>query len=135
MLFEHGNLREVVDHERSSCGCPTGPAQVLGPNASPAAIAAAAANPFPLAQSQGLAANPEHAMPAPGTAETQIDTTIAYNAGDAKPIPAATPIKPDDNQPHDLAGAIARFFHKLFHRNSPRNSSKTNKNRSALQSN
>ncbi|MFC6646580.1 hypothetical protein ACFQBQ_13490 [Granulicella cerasi] len=53
VLFEHGNLREVVDKERSSCGCPnSAPPQQLAANATPAQRAAAA-HPFPEAESQG----------------------------------------------------------------------------------
>ena len=121
VLFEHGNLREVVDHEHSSCGCPpAGPVNVLGANASTAAAQASQEHPFPLAQSQGLAPNPEHTMPPPGTAETQMSSTLAYNAGDPVPAagtPAASPsAKPTAAEPHDFAGAIAAFFHRLFHR-------------------
>ena len=55
--FQHGSLREVVDHEPEPCGCPrTPPVQVAaapgGPSSTPADTA------FPVAQSEGLAAPP-----------------------------------------------------------------------------
>ena len=64
VLFEHGSLHEVVDNERSPCGCPTAPPppvqQIAAtPNATPSQPTppdvAAAEHPFPAAASQGLA--------------------------------------------------------------------------------
>lgn len=45
VMFQHGSLREVVDNEKESCGCPPPPEQNTG-------------NEFPLAQSEGLAPTP-----------------------------------------------------------------------------
>jgi len=116
VLFEHGSLREVVDNERSPCGCPT-PA--------PARNAAEAAHPFPAAISEGLAAPPASANAAPpGEKHTQVTETLSYGAGQPPPpaltdtsIPAATTsTAPPPTPPgaHDLIHALGRFFHKLF---------------------
>ena len=45
VMFQHGNLHEVVDQEKEPCGCPPAPAAANG-------------NEFPLAQSEGLASMP-----------------------------------------------------------------------------
>jgi hypothetical protein len=84
VLFEHGSLHEVVDNERSPCGCPSAtpatqpaatPAPAPNPDANPAqpaaasstpAALAAAQHPFPEAASQGLA-------PATAPANTEPD--------------------------------------------------------------
>src|ERR1700761_7903483 len=61
VLFEHGSLKEVVDHESSACGCPPEPAMtvadaLIGPAATGAAEKTAAEqHPFPAAVSAGLA--------------------------------------------------------------------------------
>jgi hypothetical protein len=96
VLFEHGSLKEVVDHESSSCGCP--PEQTMsvadallhssGSGNSPAGDAATAAkpaaeeHPFPAAVSAGLA--PPSAVPqAPsGAAHTQVSAALS-SGGDA----------------------------------------------------
>src|SRR5579875_742974 len=85
VLFEHGSLHEVVDNERSPCGCPQPappPVQVAaaGPGAAlTPAQAAAAEHPFPAATSQGL--TPAAAVPnsPPGEKGTQIATTFSYS--------------------------------------------------------
>ncbi len=77
VMFEHGSLREVVDQEKESCGCPPAPAEMKG-------------NDFPLAQSEGLAPTPppkpspavRASKPAPQTAP------LVYSAG---ATPAAAP--------------------------------------------
>jgi hypothetical protein len=84
VLFEHGSLREVVDHETSSCGCPKTDALVLagkGKHGDGKIPEAARINPFPEAVSQGLA-KPDlpQAQPAPvGVVQTQVSSTLAYN--------------------------------------------------------
>ena len=142
VLFEHGNLRQVVDNERSPCGCPQpapAPSSVAA-NGSPAAQAAAQ-HPFPAAASEGLASTPPPLNSPPGEKQTQVATTFSYvegappppstqpappaaNAVSPAPVPGAssrssstTTAEPPPTPPgaHDLAHAIGRFFHKLFH--------------------
>lgn len=133
VLFEHGNLHEVVDHESSSCGCPPPSAPVIevgqAPPGTPTTPAAAEAhNPFPAAVSQGLAAE---AKPVPVTqpdaSAPQVSTTMSYGSPAAKPaetpVPAAAPVTqstslaPPPSPPgaHDIMHAIGHFFHRLFH--------------------
>lgn len=97
VLFEHASLKEVVDHESSSCGCPPAPvppgmnlADALitaappgsDATASPAAPASPARtaeqqHPFPAAVSEGLA--PPAAIPqAPaGALHSQVSATLS----------------------------------------------------------
>jgi hypothetical protein len=123
VLFEHGSLREVVDNERSPCGCPA-PPPVLTANSTPAEVAAAQ-HPFPAAASQGLAPTPLAANAAPeGEKHTQVAATLTNLAPPVTPPPAPTPqpaqqasTEPPPAPPgaHDLVHAIGHFFHKLFH--------------------
>ena len=123
VLFEHGSLREVVDNERSPCGCPTEPA---------AATPAEAAHPFPAAVSAGLVpAQPVGNSTPDGQTHTQIDANLSYSAGQPRPaiaaataaaatpnpVAAPTSTEPPPTPPgaHDIAHAIGHFFHKLFH--------------------
>ena len=92
VLFEHGSVREVVDHESSPCGCPeVNPGMsiaeaLLAPGAGgsapkPGAAQANAKNPFPEAQSAGLtpeAAAPVVAAPAAAT-QAQVSEGLAYS--------------------------------------------------------
>jgi hypothetical protein len=154
VLFEHGSLREVVDNERSPCGCPSAPAPVQQIASTPGQpttpTAAAAEHPFPAAASEGLAptAPPVNAEPA-GEKHTQVATTLSYDANHPNTVPPSavqptiqtgatgstsgsstgsadntspTP-PPTPPGPHDLASAIGRFFHKLFHPHSDKPSS------------
>jgi hypothetical protein len=91
VLFEHASLKEVVDHESSSCGCP--PEQttmsvadaLLHPvapgEAATAEKPAAEQHPFPAAVSAGLA--PQAAIPqAPaGAAHTQVSAALSSGEG------------------------------------------------------
>lgn len=107
VLFEHGSLREVVDNERSPCGCPPAPppvqqvASTSNPNlTAPAAdpgqpttpAAAAAQHPFPAAASEGLAPTPSPPHePAPvGEAQTQVSTVLSYDAAHPNAVPPST---------------------------------------------
>jgi hypothetical protein len=92
--FQHGSLREVVDHEPEPCGCPvTPPVNVAaapgGPSSTPADTA------FPVAQSEGLAAPPApHPVPVvpPGEPHVQVTVPLTYDADKpAAPAPAPTP--------------------------------------------
>ncbi|AFL86585.1 hypothetical protein Terro_0236 [Terriglobus roseus DSM 18391] len=85
VLFEHGSLREVVDHEANSCGCPrNGDNLVLagkgnrGDGKIRPLTEAAKANPFPEAVSQGLV-KPE-TPPAPaGEVHAQVTSQLNYS--------------------------------------------------------
>lgn len=96
LLFEHGSLREVVDHETSPCGCPPAPVLSVADAGTPtdAAHAAhpggaistadpAAAHPFPAAESQGLAPtqSPAAAVPQAPANEphAQVAATLGFN--------------------------------------------------------
>ena len=119
VMFEHGSLDQVVDNEAESCGCPAAapvvvasnaaasekPVAAVNPNAAdktnaapgttnaaaPGKAAAEAANPFPLAQSEGLAAAPAAAVkpvvPA-GQVHAEVEAPITYDAA-ATPNPEA----------------------------------------------
>lgn len=99
VLFEHGSLREVVDHESSPCGCPPVPTISVadaGASTAPAAAAKPGAkaspneseHPFPAAQSQGLAPTPEIPQAPPGQVHAQVSTTLSYSANPSNPAPA-----------------------------------------------
>jgi hypothetical protein len=108
VLFEHGNLHEVVDHERTPCGCPDEQGQTVGdallasrdtspaPSAveppkqaalqtaeqiaAAAAVKAAEAHPFPAAISEELAPAPEVPQAPVGVVHMQISDSLTYNA-------------------------------------------------------
>jgi hypothetical protein len=106
--FQHGSLREVVDHEPEPCGCPatpvtsvastgtstTNPAAPGRPVGGPSSTAADTA--FPIAESEGLAP-----APAPPTAptvpagETHVQVTVPLTySGDNPTAASATPAGP-----------------------------------------
>jgi hypothetical protein len=118
VLFEHGSLHEVVDHETSPCGCPE--AQGVPVADAPLAPAADAQHPFPVAVSEGLAPVPEVPQAPPGEVHAQVSETLSYNAQPSAPpsgnpeagAPPAAPAPPVN----DLAHIIGRLFRKLFRR-------------------
>lgn len=125
VLFEKGSLREVVDHERSECGCPGADTPMqLAANAS-AAEKAAAANPFPAAASEGLAVTqPVSNDGAVGEKQTQISTTFSYGEGQGPPLSTVEPslgatgsvaigIVPP--RKHSFGYKFKHFFYRLFH--------------------
>lgn len=125
VLFERGSLREVVDHERSACGCPGAEtAMQLAANAS-AAEKASAANPFPAAASEGLAGTEPVANSPVGEKQTQISTTFTYGAGQAAPpstveAPAGSGAAeavtaPAPARKRGFGYKFKHFFYKLFH--------------------
>jgi hypothetical protein len=128
VLFEHGDLHQVVDRESSSCGCPPVQPVAVAAAGSPADVAAAQ-NPFPTAVSQGLAPEAVPAnTPPPGQEHVQVADTLAYGASQpdtpALPKPVAPPVQaaavstePPPSPPgaHDIFHAVGQFFHKLFH--------------------
>jgi hypothetical protein len=88
VLFEHGSLNEVVDNETDPCGCPATPPVNVARGKS-----AAEQNPFPLAQSEGLApppAAPTKPTVPPGQVETEVQAPIAYDSAHPElPLPEA----------------------------------------------
>jgi len=90
VMFLHGSLREVVDNEKESCGCPPEPVKSLTGDS-------LAANEFPVAQSEGLAPlSPAPAHTAePGVQAAQVTARLGYDgsqsaaAQGAAAIPAA----------------------------------------------
>jgi hypothetical protein len=136
VLFEHGSLKEVVDHESSACGCPPEPTMtvadaLIGPAAPGAAEKTAAEqHPFPAAVSAGLApaAVPQSSA---GTVHTQVAAALSSSggadslaeptakdavAGDAKSpaggqvAPTPAPAKSSKNP----FRAVGRFFRHIF---------------------
>jgi hypothetical protein len=110
VLFEHGSLHEVVDHESIPCGCPEtagmsiadallAPAATVGSGGKaptqPAPSATPAQQPFPTAVSEGLAPAPVVPQAAPGQMHTQIADALTYNAQPAaEPVTAAAVVPP-----------------------------------------
>jgi hypothetical protein len=114
VMFQHGSLREVVDHEKEPCGCPP-PAD------------AAHGNEFPLAQSEGLAPLPKAAPPAvqSGNASAKPLETLAYNGAEHAVQPVADPaqVTPSASQPaappavlkkKGFLASVGRFFRRIF---------------------
>jgi len=115
VMFQHGNLHEVVDQEKEPCGCP--PATISG-------------NEFPLAQSEGLAPT-LHPAPVPvgpvGQA-AQTSAPLVYNAADRAPEAATAALAaPPANPPANAPAAaplpekkpgffkrVGRFFKRVF---------------------
>lgn len=134
VMFEHGSLEQVVDNETEPCGCPVAAAPVAVARASTAdkptqKTEAEAANPFPLAQSEGLA--PAPAVPvkpeAVGAAHAEVQAPIAYDAtatpnpslpGAAGPAPVSTESQPVNTQIADVQLPKEKhggFFHSIGH--------------------
>ncbi len=107
VLFEHGSLREVVDNEKESCGCPAEPKPPLSvagtgaPGTAPATAGqpvaptkAEAENPFPLAESEGLKPLPPQtdrpAAPA-GQARAQVEAPLVYDSHNPEALPPEPP--------------------------------------------
>jgi hypothetical protein len=143
VLFEHASLKEVVDHESSSCGCPPEPTMTVADallnsgNAGTLSDARTAAelHPFPAAVSAGLAPAPIPEAPA-GALHEQVSATL--NSGDSpdsttepQPTPAINSANPSaasgalqnpvpaaappvNPSGHGFAHAIGRFFRKIF---------------------
>jgi hypothetical protein len=90
VLFEHGDLHEVVDHETEPCGCPQeqgatvadallapAGAKIGGKTATPPT---AALHPFPAAVSEELAPVAEKPEGAVAPAQPQATVALTYNA-------------------------------------------------------
>ncbi|WP_433974075.1 nuclease [Tunturiibacter lichenicola] len=138
VLFEHASLKEVVDHENSSCGCPpeqptmtVADALLSGgaPGSGDAAKTAAEAHPFPAAVSAGLAPAAVPPQAPEGALHEQVSATLSSSGGaDSLAEPAAAP-KADATaatttvnaaapsatpQKHGFGHAIGRFFKRIF---------------------
>lgn len=157
VLLEHGSVTQVVDNEQDPCGCPpdvpvsvadsgvTGtnpakPGEQIAPT-SQAHNAAAAQNPFPLAESEGLKPPPglptAPVVPA-GTPHAEVSAPLAFDANhpeappappvgttetspQPKPVPtsaihvetAQAPAAPQKPHP-GFFRHIGRFFRRLF---------------------
>jgi hypothetical protein len=87
--FQHGSLREVVDHEPEPCGCPRTPAvNVAAASGGPSSTSADTA--FPVAQSEGLAAPPApHPVPVVPAGEPHVQVTVPLTYDANKPPPPA----------------------------------------------
>lgn len=119
VLFEHGSLRDVVDHESSSCGCPKDESLVLagkGKRGDGKVTEAVRANPFPEAVSQGLQ-QPTVPQAPPDQVHVQVSTALNYNGvsntvtgppGETTgPIPPATVGSPAVQGAAPSAGSLA----------------------------
>lgn len=82
VMFQHGNLHEVVDQEKEPCGCPPPPVNT-------------AANEFPLAQSEGLVPTPAPAAPVVSAPHTSTSAALVpplvYSKGNEETPPALAP--------------------------------------------
>jgi hypothetical protein len=133
VLFEHGSLKEVVDHESSACGCPPEPTMsvadaLVNANGS-GAKTAAEAHPFPAAVSAGLAPATVPQSSA-GSVHTQVTATLnAGGGGDTLAVTKASTDAAAETAKNAAAGqtppapakssnnpfrAVGRFFKKIF---------------------
>jgi hypothetical protein len=89
VLFEHGSVREVVDHETTPCGCPENGVSVAEALIAPGTTkkvepsnTAITQHPFPMAQSAELAPNEatEPAAPAVAAVGPQVGEALSYTA-------------------------------------------------------
>jgi hypothetical protein len=131
VLFEHGSLKEVVDHESSACGCPPEPTMTVADallNAGGAGSGGAAPktvaeeHPFPAAVSAGLAPATVPQAPA-GQAHTQVSAALSSGGDGGSTAEPAAPAKsaeaaqatPAPAAPKkDLVHVVGRFFKRLF---------------------
>lgn len=135
VLFEHGSLHEVVDHETEPCGCPDSSGvslaeALIAPNhggkaLTPQVAQANAQHPFPAAQSEGLAPSPGVPQAPPGVVHAQVTQNLSYNGAAPRPAPAtpapaqppaplAPPPAPAQPQHRGVFRSIGHFFHKIF---------------------
>lgn len=116
VLFEHGNLREVVDRETTPCGCPPeerpgisiAEAVLQQPGAGPVSPSQAeSAHPFPQAVSDGLARPAPRTPEAPGGTHVQVATALTYNpSSPVSPSPVSpAPISPNSVSPKAVPAA------------------------------
>ena len=107
VLFEHASLKEVVDHESSSCGCPTEPASEPTMSVADALVNSGTAgakgqaapaktaeeqHPFPAAVSEGLAPVATIPQAPPGALHSQVSATLSSNGSpDSTAVPPPPP--------------------------------------------
>ena len=103
VLFEHGSLKEVVDHESSSCGCPPEPVMTVADALVNSALAAGGTgtvapktaeeqHPFPAAVSEGLAPAPPVPQMQAGMVHAQVSATLSSGG---EPDSTAEPKPPE----------------------------------------
>jgi len=138
VLFEHGSLKEVVDHESSSCGCPPEATMsvadaLLHPgspgDATTAEKPTVEQHPFPAAVSAGLAPPPAVPQAPAGAVHTQVSAALSSGGGSdslaeppgaAEKTPTSAPAPsvvaaPQAAPPkHDLVHSVGRFFKRIF---------------------
>ncbi len=116
VMFQHGNLQEVVDQEKEPCGCPAPPKPDT--------------NDFPMAQSAGLAPLPPPASAPPeNAAKPQISEPLVFqSAAPALPAaeppatstatspaaPATQPTQPPATKKPSFFSRVGRFFRRIF---------------------
>jgi hypothetical protein len=136
VLFEHGSLKEVVDHESSSCGCPPEPTMTVAdallhpgaPGGTETEKTAAEQHPFPAAVSAGLAPAAPTPQAPTGAVHTQVSAALSSGEGadsltppdttakaPASPpaAPAVAPTPQPAPQKHDLVHTVGRFFKRI----------------------
>lgn len=126
VLFEHGSLDEVVDNETEPCGCPpAAPPTSTARSEGGGAKAAAERNPFPLAESEGLApsatAPAKPAVPA-GQVETEVQTPITYDSAHpelppppSQEVSSVATAEGKTRKPHrGFFHSIGHFFRRIF---------------------
>jgi hypothetical protein len=130
VLFQHGSVRDVVEHETVPCGCPEPGSSVAEALVAPGSTrtgrqaeplnAAATQHPFPIAQSGGLVSAPVQsspdAPPPPPPETPQISDALSYSAAtknpdqparDANPVNVtAAPVSPVATAANAPNGAI-----------------------------
>jgi hypothetical protein len=142
VLFEHGSLKEVVDHESSSCGCP--PEQTMSvadallkpvaPGGSASEKTAAEQHPFPAAVSAGLTSAAAVPQAPAGAVHTQVAAALSSSggadslaepsakeasAGDVKSsaggaVAQTTPAPAPEKSSKNPFRAVGRFFKHIF---------------------
>jgi hypothetical protein len=137
VMFENGSLQKVVDNETEPCGCPAAAPAVAASSGvtdktnavAPDKTVAEAANPFPLAQSEGLApapAAPVKPVVPVGEAHAEVEAPIGYNsattpnpavpgAAGAEPAPAASASTDAATPPPVKTKKQGGFFHSIGH--------------------
>jgi hypothetical protein len=142
VLFEHGSLKEVVDHESSSCGCPPEQGMSIAdallnsaaPVGSAAEKTASEQHPFPAAVSAGLSPAAEVPQAPAGAVHTQVAAALSSSGGaDSLAEPGAakdasgvvkssagggavqtTPVPAPERSSRNPFRVVGRFFKRVF---------------------